>query len=278
MIAVGLVTAALLLASTEAAVSRSCIGRTMRSPRWVSCRRPWASRAPAGAFGVLFAKTKREWLEGRLLTERMRQFHFQTFVALMPDILDASRSRDWDAFTAKRGTLLDKFKKEVIGRKSSLFTAIVEGDEQDVWLIQPADLPRIGGRPRSPDIQGLPVFQDRAADPVHGLQIEQRTQAVLRRCRGPVRQSGVGGDALRRGLVTLHILIALGAGFRATEYLYAFHLAAIWFAILALSIRTLEEGLRRAGRWSATAPIARRCAASSAASTRRLRWRQDIVR
>ena len=65
-----------------------------------------------GAFGVLFANTKREWLEGRLLTERMRQFHFQTLVGLMPDVLDASRSGDWAAFLAKRSMLLEKFKKD----------------------------------------------------------------------------------------------------------------------------------------------------------------------
>ena len=42
-----------------------------------------------GFFGILFAGSKRAWLGGRLLTERMRQFHFQSMIAWAPDILSA---------------------------------------------------------------------------------------------------------------------------------------------------------------------------------------------
>lgn len=244
MIAVGLVTAALLLASTEPLFEKLHWSDDALAAMGFVSAALGIPGALLGAFGVLFAKTKREWLEGRLLTERMRQFHFQTFVALMPDILEASRSRDWDAFTAKRSTLLDKFKKEVIGRKSSLFTAIVEGDEQDVWLIQPAGLPISGIDLDHELFKAYRYFRIERQIRFTDYKLNSGRKLFSALPRDQSANLGLAAMLCVAGLVTLHILIALGAGFRATEYLYAFHLAAIWFAILALSIRTLEEGLR----------------------------------
>lgn len=39
-----------------------------------------------GLWGVLYARSKKEWLYRRLVTERLRQFHFQTFVCRLPDV------------------------------------------------------------------------------------------------------------------------------------------------------------------------------------------------
>ena len=49
----------------------------------------WSARSTAVAlavFGVLAGPRKEEWLHTRLFTERLRQFHFQTFIWRLPDI------------------------------------------------------------------------------------------------------------------------------------------------------------------------------------------------
>jgi hypothetical protein len=244
--AVVLVTLALLLASTEA---------WFEPLKWPW--RPWIpaaagilsaalgiSGALLGVFGVLFANTKRDWLEGRLLTERMRQFRFQTLAALIPDILDASRSGDWAAFTAKRSILLDKFEREVIARRSSLFTAIVEGEEQDVWLFQPCE-------PSGPQadidhelFKAYRYFRIERQIRFTDYKLDSGRRLFSSLPRDQSARLGLAAMVCVMGLVFLHILIGLGAGFGVAQYLYPLHLAAIWFAIAALSIRTLEEGLR----------------------------------
>ena len=42
---------------------------------------------PIGYWGLMFGKAKREWLYRRLMTERLRQFHFQTIVFRLPELL-----------------------------------------------------------------------------------------------------------------------------------------------------------------------------------------------
>ena len=68
----------------------------------------------SGTFGVLFAANKQRWLVNRFLTERLRQFHFQTLILLAPDIVQAADSGQWDDFTHKRANLLVSFRQDVI--------------------------------------------------------------------------------------------------------------------------------------------------------------------
>jgi len=244
MIAVGLVTAALLLASTEPLFDKFQWPASALAAMGIVSAALGIPGALLGTFGVLFANTKREWLEGRLLTERMRQFHFQTLVGFMPDILEASRSGDWGAFTAKRGAFLEKFKKEVIERKSSLFTAMVEGDEQDVWLIPPSEPPVSGVDIDHELFRAYRYFRIERQIRFTDYKLNSGRKLFSSLPRDQSANLGLAAMLCVMGLVILHILIALGAIRGLTEYLYILHLAAIWFAILALSIRTLEEGLR----------------------------------
>lgn len=244
MIAVALVTLSLLLASTELLSHELDWSKGTLAVMGIVSAALGIPGALLGAFGVLFANTKREWLEGRLLTERMRQFHFQTFVGLMPDILEASRSGDWSAFTAKRGILLEKFKKEVIERRSSLFTAMVDGDDQDVWLIPPSKPPEPGIDIDHALFRAYRYFRIERQIRFADYKLDTRRKLFPSLPRDQSAKLGLAAMLCVMGLVVLDIMIALGAGFGATRYLYLLHLAAVWFAILALSIRTLEEGLR----------------------------------
>jgi hypothetical protein len=56
-----------------------------------------------GYFGIRFSKQKREWLEKRLMTERLRQFHFQSMVAHWPSVIESLRGdRQREEFFSKR--------------------------------------------------------------------------------------------------------------------------------------------------------------------------------
>ena len=69
-----------------------------------------------GAVGILHARKKRDWLYRRLMTERNWQFHFQTFVMRLPNILlsldDAAAK---DVFTRERAAWFEIFKANFNG-------------------------------------------------------------------------------------------------------------------------------------------------------------------
>jgi hypothetical protein len=65
-----------------------------------------------GGLGLLYAQRKRDWLCHRLMTERIRQFHFQTFIFHAPDILKSLKGGEAEAkaFAAQRDLELSSFK------------------------------------------------------------------------------------------------------------------------------------------------------------------------
>ncbi|HEV7660272.1 MAG TPA: hypothetical protein VGO55_10540 [Allosphingosinicella sp.] len=83
-----------------------------------------------GFFGVLYAKSKREWLENRTLTERMRLFHFGTIVHLSDLILAVEK----DLFLKRRSDLFKAFERDVLERPALELDALLEGDEMQDGL------------------------------------------------------------------------------------------------------------------------------------------------
>jgi len=110
-----------------------------------------------GTIGVLSAERKRRWLYFRLMTERIRQFHFQTLIFRLPQILaslenDAARSK----FLAERALWFESFRSPLVGKPDSAFTAIIREEEKNnVWLYNGAD-----ERPVAPNDSDdlVPVF------------------------------------------------------------------------------------------------------------------------
>lgn len=197
-----------------------------------------------GAFGVLFANSKREWLENRFLTERLRQFHFQILTALAPEIVDAAVRNDWTAFRKQRNALLEKFKQDVAARRSSMFDAAVSDDEQEPWMVPFAE------RTVADDEISRQLFAAYAH-----LRIQRQikfTEFKLQKKRAllspfPKDQAArLAGIAMACVLVLvgLHILIAIGVFHDLGFEMPPLHVAAIWVAVIALAVRTLEEGLR----------------------------------
>jgi hypothetical protein len=89
-----------------------------------------------GSVGVLFAGRKRKWLYCRLMGERLRQFHFQTLVFRLPQILaslkdDAAKS----FFLSERELWLESFKARLVNKLDSAFASIIREEEEiDPWL------------------------------------------------------------------------------------------------------------------------------------------------
>ena len=71
-------------------------------------------------WGLLYGKHKHEWLRLRLKTERYRQFHFQTFLFHLPEMLDSLESKAGvEEYVRKRAawfrTFKDHLSKETLG-------------------------------------------------------------------------------------------------------------------------------------------------------------------
>jgi hypothetical protein len=94
-----------------------------------------------GAFGVLFGSRKREWLHNRFMGERIRQFHFQSLVGFLPEIL-ALLSHDNDRveqmrekFESERRKRFLKFQNEFDGNVDSKFTSLLGPQgEAECWV------------------------------------------------------------------------------------------------------------------------------------------------
>src|SRR5262249_58674302 len=75
-----------------------------------------------GRMGVLIGKRKRDWLHNRFMAEATRQFHFQSMIVGLPDILaslqgadDATRDKAKEAFKAKRNQWFSEFRSGFAG-------------------------------------------------------------------------------------------------------------------------------------------------------------------
>jgi hypothetical protein len=99
------------------------------------------SSVAIGAFGVLLGSRKREWLHNRFVGERIRQFHFQSFIALLPEIVASVDGHGDKAANAKaefessRRKLFLQFKNEFEHNLDGQFTSVIGPyGEADWWL------------------------------------------------------------------------------------------------------------------------------------------------
>ena len=195
-----------------------------------------------GFFGVLYAKSKREWLESRMLTERMRLFHFGTIVHLSHLILAGEK----DLFLKRRSDLFEAFERDVLERPALELDALLEGDERDDLSIVAA-------------ASGGPVDESAAqqlTDAYRRLRIGRQidfTQYMLKLdgklFSGFPRQQAyvlsMIATACVLGLVLAHAIVVLDMAFMGGELLRTWpHIVGVWLAISALALRTLQEGFQ----------------------------------
>lgn len=201
-----------------------------------------------GVFGVLHAGAKRRWLELRYQTERLRQFHFQSTLALLPELLAALRDPVNASFAELRGRSFQQFCGLHLDGASERLGALLRDDDDDSgWLF--GDLPRAlpGDSETFRDFEqiyrhyrldGQIDFCDRKLNTREGLRIPRT-----------VAEQAVSFGAIALfcilGATVLHII---SAGLPATGLPHAakpwLDVAVLWLAVAVLAVRALEEGLR----------------------------------
>ena len=201
-----------------------------------------------GLFGVMFKERKMRWLHDRLLTERIRQYHFRAFIEDAPAILGAlDTDEEKAAYQKSRREDFIAFLKRTTPDLETDLSAIVHSDGHGDTLPSPVP-PEIAGG----DHQHL----DEYFSAYRRLRFERQIEYcnyILRDKAGfwkqaPVRQLRVlGGVALAcvLGILILHALVFLGALANIAWMKGPFvHVLAIWAAIIALTAKAFEEGFQ----------------------------------
>jgi hypothetical protein len=87
-------------------------------------------------FGLFNNKSKTQWLHYRLMTERLRQFHFQGIVAHIPTILESMKTpEERHAFLEARRRWFTGFRFRYEGKLDGEFdAALSDNPVRDFWL------------------------------------------------------------------------------------------------------------------------------------------------
>ena len=201
-----------------------------------------------GLGGVMFWRSKKQWLYKRLLTERIRQFHFQTLVCRVDDVAESLKG-DTKSFLDKRQHWFSAFKLRFENKAAAEFGNVLQSEESSgVWL---------HAAPREPHRDLLDALPEAFFGSYRELRIRHQLQYAdwkLRKEQGvfsalglrrqeEVLASGSLIATLALFTIELSVVIALLAGWKEYPEDWA-HVAAIWCAIVALALRTLEEGLQ----------------------------------
>jgi hypothetical protein len=204
-----------------------------------------------GGTGVLFASKKEEWLHRRLMTERIRQFHFQTFVFRWPQILRSmSSDKAREAFLAERKMWLEEFDLRFQGKLNEQFTSTLEDEKgTDAWLHETTD-----ERTKILDDADLdPLFKAyRELRIVHQVNYASHQLKDDRRIfsTAPRRQAAVlSGFGFSCIILVCAIHVAALAGIFSNSSVWAAHseiasTVVIWVAIAALAARAIQDGLQ----------------------------------
>jgi hypothetical protein len=218
---------------------------------------PWSDVAVAVAallgviggalgLGLRSDKHKMEWLEQRLVSESLRQLNFRLLIILAPDILAAAASGDPKRFESKRAAALARFEADLVRRRKGVLERLIEKPGEA------AQFP-LGPLP-DPEIFSSPCGEL--------LLKAYREFRILRQCQYadhklttdggllsnfPRAQAGrlaAVGFACVLLLLLLHLLSAALVTWGAMDLLASLHYPAIWIALVALALRTVEDGLK----------------------------------
>jgi hypothetical protein len=202
-----------------------------------------------GLFGLMIGRAKENWLHERMATELLRQFHFQTFVCRTAEIL-ASLQGDGerDQFLAERKKWLSALRFDFLEHLPAKLQTLMKHQE-GVWLHPP---------PSAPNKATLAALPAEFFDAYRTLRINHQQQYADWKLReGQMIFAGfslrtlesllAGGSVVcTLGLlITETFVIAPLAYFSENSPFSAWaHWFAICFAIIALGMRTAEEGLQ----------------------------------
>jgi hypothetical protein len=201
-----------------------------------------------GLFGLMFRARKAHWLQLRLATERLRQFHFQSIVTQAADILLGSEDeKAREAFVRNRQVRFAGFKRDFLDLVDA---EMPNGDEEAgkssgwIWRESVAVI-----NPQHPKLPQL-------MEAYETLRFKRQLQYVNFKLIGYGRlwKDAPGKQVAAFSAIALvcvllimliHGLVISGVAFGISWMTSPLvHVAAIWTAIVVLAVRTLEEGLQ----------------------------------
>lgn len=201
-----------------------------------------------GVFGVMFRARKMQWLADRLTTERLRQFHFQHYVAHAPEILAGARDEQAArAYLEKRARDFAAFKADFVDKAEEKLCHLVEADDPGLGLLFAEREPPVD--PKSPHLKEyLLAYRILRFDRQIGYcNLMLREKGVFW-VYAPLRQAKIMSlvaTVCVFAILFLHALVFIGALADIPDMKSpAIHVAAIWSAIVALAARTIEEGFQ----------------------------------
>ena len=203
-----------------------------------------------GLSGVMFRKSKSAWLCRRLMTERLRQFHFQTLVCRLPEIIASSAGAPAvQHYLDQRAGWFAQFRRCFDDCQPDELQKILDSSETvDFWL---HPLPEKTTNEPAPQLasQIFVAYRDLRIMHQLGYANERLRQSKTIVPSSPRSQAALFSNASLLCISALFVIhgvisVATPFGWREIVYSHWTHLAAIWIAIGALAIRALEEGLK----------------------------------
>jgi len=201
-------------------------------------------------FGGLHTRAKHHWLLSRLMTERLRQFHFQFIVAHARAIANAAANPDaMPAVLAAREAAFAEFQHRHEGQLPSEFSAVVADEADERAWISTAAGAAPAARVRQADFRPLwEAYRLLRIDHQLGYAEYQLRRGSLLGFKAPEQKARVLTFATFGAILlvfALHLLEAFGILFGNKALSGStVTLLATWFALLTLGVRALEEGLK----------------------------------
>jgi MFS family permease len=198
-------------------------------------------------FGLLYGAPKRRWLEHRLMTERLRQFHFQTMLSNLDLFGSLSANGDsQDLYRQRRARSYSAFLQRFDSHLQAEFESIASDEQSsDIWLQK---------RPEEVPVEVLNMLPEDLFAAYRDLRLRHQ----LNYASWKLQNSGSVFDGSLRGMRTLLSFVSIGAvillfgvdlaAATVTPWQLAWfpevelHIVALCLAVIALAARAVEEG------------------------------------
>jgi len=202
-----------------------------------------------GTFGIFFARSKSEWLCARLMTERLRQFHFQTLAFRVPSVLAAMRGgEDLEEYVHRRKEWLAKFELNYRGHLFGGLNQVLDDESEERFAIHTTENyspPSQADSDLQTIFEAYRLFRYEHQIGYASVKLGEESTSQPRRQKSLL--NAVSWISILVVFV-LHLLAALSMRPGWLEFVKNawVHVIVLWAAITALAARAFEEGLQPA--------------------------------
>jgi hypothetical protein len=205
-----------------------------------------------GWSGALLGPRKHDWLRRRVMTERLRQLHFQVLARRLDRLARSVMHDDGRrVFEEERRGWLSAFTHEHEGKLESVYAALTaEPNEASLWLhpAAAADDQQLAALDKAGLFTAYRAL--RIQHQIHYADYQLRTSgpSPLSAVRNQHRVLEATWLVALLAIIALHLAAVLGAlsgWFQPLHLLEgpAIHVASLWLLILGMSVRTVQAGL-----------------------------------